>query len=129
MTTALRDGEEVEVHSRGHHWAVSWHPPPSAPAGRPDGAAGLCVTGDGRIVLISTDQLLWDFPAGRPEGDEDWEQTLRREVREEACAVVTGARLLGFSRGHRLDGDQKGVSRVRSIWLAPVEGAGMGPAV
>ncbi len=71
--------------------------------------------------MISTDECLWDFPAGRPEGDEDWEQTLRREVLEEACAVVTQARLIGFSRGRRIEGNTIGPPIVRSIWLATVD--------
>src|SRR6266542_714237 len=36
--------------------------------------------------------------AGRSRG-EDWADTLRREVGEEARATVTGCRLLGFGRG------------------------------
>lgn len=75
----------------------------------------------GQIVVISTVGSQWDFPAGRPEGDEDWEQTLRREIFEEACAVVTGARLLGFSRGRRIEDGIIGPPVVRSIWLAQVD--------
>jgi 8-oxo-dGTP pyrophosphatase MutT (NUDIX family) len=64
--------------------------------------------------------VTWDFPAGRPEGHESWEETLRREMMEEACAVVTEARLLGFSRGHCVAGDEQGLVLVRSIWLAQI---------
>ena len=59
-------------------------------------------------------------PGGRPEGNEDWEQTLRREVLEEACAVVTDARLLGFTRGRCVEGPARGPMLIRSIWLARV---------
>jgi hypothetical protein len=58
---------------------------------------------------------------GRPEGDETWEQTLRREIWEETCAIVGDARLLGFSRGECLSGPEKGLTLVRSIWRAEVE--------
>jgi 8-oxo-dGTP pyrophosphatase MutT (NUDIX family) len=117
----LGEAEETEICSRGHRWLVSWHPPADAPAGKRNGAAGICLDTHGEVVVISTDGLLWDFPAGRPEGDEDWEQTLRREMLEEACAVVTGARLLGYSRGRRIEGITIGPPSVRSLWLAQVD--------
>lgn len=121
MAALLQDAEEIEICSRGHHWIASWHPPDIAPTGREDGAAGICLNKDGEVVLISTDGISWDFPAGRPEGGENWEQTLRREMLEEACAVVTTARLIGFSRGRRVEGVEIGPPVVRSIWLAQVD--------
>ena len=39
---------------------------------------------------------------------------------EEACATVTGARLLGFVRGRCLSGHEEGLVLVRSIWRAEV---------
>jgi len=52
---------------------------------------------------------------------EDWEQVLRREMLEEACAQVLDARLLGFARSECLGGHEDGLILVRSIWLARVE--------
>ncbi len=121
VVAILQDRHEVEIYSRGHRWATSWHPPSPVPEGEKNGACGICMNGSGEIVLISGDGLLWDFPAGRPEADEDWEQTLRREVLEEACAIVKDARLLGFSCGRRLESEALGPVFVRSIWLAQVE--------
>ena len=121
MTARLQDAEEIEICSRGHRWLTSWHSPTEPPVGKKNGAAGLCLNKDGQLVVISTDESAWDFPAGRPEGDEEWEQTLRREMLEEACAVVTEARLLGFARGRRLEGDTIGPPLVRSIWFAQVD--------
>ncbi len=118
---AARDGEEIAFRADGEDWLVSWHPPLTPPDGTPHGAAGLCVTGDGEIVLISQDGEHWDVPAGRPEGDETWEETMRREMREEACATVVRARLLGFSRGACIAGPQAGRVIVRSLWRAEVE--------
>lgn len=46
--------------------------------------AGVCITSDDQLVLISGDQRHWGFPGGRPEGNEPPEQTLHREVLEEA---------------------------------------------
>ncbi|MFI0406940.1 NUDIX hydrolase [Actinomadura sp. 3N508] len=115
------DGVPVPVRSGGQSWTVSWHPPPEPPAGIPHGAAGVCVTAAGDIVLVSPDGAAWDLPAGRPEPGEGWEQTLRREMDEEACATVLAARLLGFTRGECVTGPERGRVLVRSAWRAEVE--------
>ena len=64
--------------------------------------------------------ISWEFPAGRPDGDEDWRATLDREVLEEACAVVEDATLLGFVRVASIRGAEEGRVRVRSLWCADV---------
>lgn len=79
---AARDGEQMRLHTNGQDWIVSWHPGDAEPAGSPHGAAGVCVTGDGQLVLISHDGRHWGFPAGRPEGGESAEETLSREMLE-----------------------------------------------
>jgi ADP-ribose pyrophosphatase YjhB (NUDIX family) len=117
----MQDGEELVLRSNGQVWAVTWHPPGSPPEGAPHGAAGVCVTSEGLVVLISTDGEQWDLPGGRPEADEAWEQTLRREMLEETCSVVLHARLLGFSRGACREGHERGLVLVRSMWRAEVE--------
>jgi ADP-ribose pyrophosphatase YjhB (NUDIX family) len=114
------DGQRFAIGSDGQQWAVSWHPPPTPPDGLPHGAEGICVTGDGQIVWISEDGERWSFPAGRPEGAESWEQTLRREMLEEACATVLRARLLGFVAGESMEGREQGRNLVRSLWRADV---------
>ncbi len=115
-----RAGEELLIRSNGQDWITSWHPAPMAPIGTPHGAAGICVTDSGKIVLISNDGIHWDLPAGRPEADETWEQTLWREMLEEACATVIDARLLGFCRGACVAGPEAGLVLVRSFWRARV---------
>jgi ADP-ribose pyrophosphatase YjhB (NUDIX family) len=115
------DGEQIPVTSGGQRWLVSWHPPPGPPDGTPHGAEGVCVTAGGDIVVISPDGVIWDLPAGRPEPGESWEETLRREMDEEACASVTAARLLGFTRGQCLTGPETGRVLVRSVWRADVD--------
>jgi ADP-ribose pyrophosphatase YjhB (NUDIX family) len=79
------------------------------------------VTPAGNVVLISPDGKLWDLPAGRPEMGETWEDTLRREMLEEACATVIEATLLGFTRGACVQGPETGRVLVRSVWRAEVE--------
>jgi ADP-ribose pyrophosphatase YjhB (NUDIX family) len=115
------DGVPIPIQSGGQQWLVSWHPPPGPPDGTPHGAEGVCVTADGDLVVISPDGTIWDLPAARPEPGESWEQTLRREMDEEACATVAGVRLLGFTRGQCLTGPERGTVLVRSVWRAEVE--------
>lgn len=99
---ALRRGwlseRDVTASIGGQVWRVAWCPPPDPPPGTRHGAEAICVT-DGRVVLVSRGGRLGGLPAGRPEQSEGWVDTLRREVREEACAEVVGCRLLGFARG------------------------------
>ena len=87
-------GEDHAVHANGGDWLTAWHPPQAMPDGTRHGASGFCVTEDGGVVLISNDGRRWDWPGGRPEADETWEQTFRREMLEETCSVVGDARLL-----------------------------------
>ena len=115
MDDIARDARDLEVSSNGWVWRVGWYPPP----GTPHGAAAVCVSGD-QVVLVSSDGQRWALPGGRPEPHEQWVDTLRREVAEEACAVVERATLLGFTRGECLRGPQEGLVLVRSMWRAEV---------
>ena len=108
------DGEEFAVRSNGGDWLTAWHSPIEVPAGTPHGANAFCVTADDQIVLISNDGVHWGWPGGRPEGSESWEQTLRREILEETCSIVSNGRLLGFCRSVCLSGPEKTAS-----WSAP----------
>src|SRR5713101_943957 len=115
------DGEEFAVRSNGGDWTTAWHSPIEVPAGTPHGANAFCVTADDQVVLISNDGVHWGWPGGRPEGSESWEQTLRREILEETCSIVSDGRLLGFCRSVCLSGQEKDRVLVRSIWRAEVE--------
>ncbi len=116
LTVPALEGERMSMRADGQDWWVSWHGPAEAPPGTPHGAAGVCVGPEGELVLISPDGREWTFPAGRPEGDETHEETLRRELREEACVEVLEARLLGYSRGECVQGHELGLVLVRSFW-------------
>src|SRR5882762_5153257 len=118
---AAQDWEQMWSRSNQQDWIVSWYPRHIPPAGAPHGAAGVCVTGNDQLVLISHDGEHWGFPAGRPEGNESLKETLCREMIEEACVVVVGARLLGFARSECVNGRQQGLVLVRSYWRADVE--------
>ena len=88
MDDIAADGADFTALINGQEWHVAWYPPPDPPPGTPHGAEAVCVAGD-RIVVVSPDGQRWGLPAGRPERDERWVDTMRREVREEACAEVT----------------------------------------
>ena len=118
--SVARDFEVVPVGDGS--WTHTWYPPAEPPKGKPHGSGGVCFTSPDEIVLIRIRgcQSL-EFPAGRPEEGESWEDTFRREVMEEARATVVEARLLGYNRGCCLEGEQAGLVLVRSYWKASVE--------
>jgi 8-oxo-dGTP pyrophosphatase MutT (NUDIX family) len=124
---AFKDDEVVTVTGAGQEWLVSWHPPGDPPSGTPHGSAALCFVTPECIALVSRDGERWGLPGGRPEGDETWNDTLCREVEEEACATVVEAHLLGFSRGQCVSGGQLGTVLVRAFWHAQVELAPWNP--
>lgn len=100
------DAEEFRVFSNGGDWVISWHPPIDPPDGTRHGASAICLTHDDRLVFISEDGRKWGLPGGRPEGGESWEETLIREMREEACAKVSSSQLLGFGQSHMCIGSR-----------------------
>jgi ADP-ribose pyrophosphatase YjhB (NUDIX family) len=118
---AVKEYEEFQVETGGQDVIVTWFPSHDVPEGKRHGSAGICVTDNGEVVLITPDGKNWGFPGGRPEGNESWKETLRREMREEACVEVKDAKLLGFSRGECIRGHERGLVLVRSIWLARVQ--------
>ena len=117
-----REGEQLPMRTDGQDWLVAWFGPDEVPAGTRHGAAGVCVGPEIVPVLIGPDGRSWGFPAGRPQGDETDEETLRREMREEACVEVVEARLLGYSRGECVQGHELGLVLVR-LFCQPTSGS------
>ncbi|MDZ7750999.1 MAG: NUDIX domain-containing protein [Gammaproteobacteria bacterium] len=114
-------GEVFHIHDAGQDWLATWHEPATVPDGQAHGSAAACLTSTGGIVLVSANGgLSWQFPGGRPERGEGWQATLEREVREEACARVDAATLVGFIRLSCHHGVREGEVLVRSLWRAEV---------
>jgi ADP-ribose pyrophosphatase YjhB (NUDIX family) len=111
----------VSVHQNGGDWTVTWHGPDDEPVGKAHGATAICFTPDGGLVVVSAEEQHWGLPGGRTEPGETWDQTMRREVWEEACATVTDARMLGFIHAVCHSGHEEGLVLVRSQWRAEVE--------
>lgn len=119
MNDIAGNGAYFTAYINGQDCRVAWYPPSDPPPGTPHGAEAVCVADD-RIVVVSPDGQRWGLPGGRPERHEQWVDTMRREVSEEACAEVMDCRLLGFSRGVCVRGPEEGLVLVRSMWRAEV---------
>ncbi|MFF3559328.1 NUDIX domain-containing protein [Streptomyces sp. NPDC002574] len=119
MNNIAENGAGFTAPAHGQDWRVAYCPPPEPPPGTPYGAEVVCVVGD-RILLVSEDGQRWRLPSSRPEPRERCRDTMRREVREEACAAVVERRLLGFSRGVCVRGPQEGLVLIRAMWRAEV---------
>jgi 8-oxo-dGTP pyrophosphatase MutT (NUDIX family) len=113
------DGVEISYTADGQGWRLAWHPPATIPPGKPHGGSAICLAGD-QVVLVSSDGVRWGLPGGRPEPGEDWIDTVRREITEEACASASECTLLGYGRGVCVSGREDGLVLVRGQWLAQV---------
>ena len=109
------------INTHQQTWQVVWYSTAAEPTVKAHGSAGICLTPEQQVIVVSQNGLDWDVPAGRSEIGESWEATLRREVAEEACAKVQSAKLLGFCQSQCLTGVEQGLVLVRSFWLAQVQ--------
>ena len=102
-------------------WKVSLHPPDERPEGASHGSEAVCMLNDTETVLVRSTSGRLNTPGGRGEDGESSEETMIREVREEACAEVTSWQLLGYARSECLEGDRPGHVMVRDMYLAHVQ--------
>jgi hypothetical protein len=91
----------------GARYRVWWFDPPFLPpAVETTQALGICFTDGSRIVLVTWNDIDWTLPGGTIEPGESLEQTLTREVFEEACARVRACGYIGCQRVEHLNDDR-----------------------
>ncbi|MCA9833515.1 MAG: NUDIX domain-containing protein [Thermomicrobiales bacterium] len=101
-------------------WQVSLYPPDERPEGEPHGSEAIIMIDDQQTVLVRNVDGRLNTPGGHPEPGESSEETMIREVREEACAEVTSWTPIAFARSEKLDGDNAGFAMVRDMYVARV---------
>lgn len=102
-------------------WKVSLHAPDDRPDGAPHGSEAICMVDEDTTVLVRNATGRLNTPGGHPEPGESSEETMIREVREEAVAEVTSWQLIAFARSECLEGERKGHVMVRDMYVARVE--------
>jgi 8-oxo-dGTP pyrophosphatase MutT (NUDIX family) len=102
-------------------WKVSLQPPDERPEGANQGSEAICMLDDIETVLVRSTSGRLNTPGGRAEEGESSDETMIREVREEACAEVTSWQLLGYARSECLEGERPGHVMVRDMYIARVQ--------
>lgn len=110
----------TNVNRKGEGLELAWFGSGEKPPGRDHGASGICLVESRSIVLVTRNGVSWDLPGGRPELNEDPEQTLEREVQEEACADMLNATHAGYGQATCRTGPHAGQVIVRTLWVADV---------
>jgi 8-oxo-dGTP pyrophosphatase MutT (NUDIX family) len=91
----------------GQRYRVAWFDPPfRPPLPETTQALAICFTHALTVVLVTLNGTEWSLPGGTVEPGETLEETLAREVREEACARVLACEYIGCRRVTALDVDE-----------------------
>lgn len=86
---------EEQVIIGGKEVIASWKPFPFLPStGTVHQVSGVCFV-EHKVLLVQTQSEQLALPGGKPEPGETFEDTLTREIWEEACASVSECRYLG----------------------------------
>jgi ADP-ribose pyrophosphatase YjhB (NUDIX family) len=59
---------------------------------------GVCFTKQGKICIIKNPRNHWSLPGGKPKKNETFEETLKREVGEEADIEIKNIKPLGYQK-------------------------------
>jgi 8-oxo-dGTP pyrophosphatase MutT (NUDIX family) len=109
----------------GARYRIWWFDPPfRPPLAETTQALGICFTAGSQIVLVTWNGTDWTLPGGTIEPGETLEETLTREVWEEACARVRACAYIGCQRVEHLDEDRPAYYQTRfwaSVELEPFE--------
>ncbi|UZE93700.1 MAG: NUDIX domain-containing protein [Candidatus Pacearchaeota archaeon] len=64
---------------------------------------GVCFSKEGKICIIKNPRKHWGLPGGKPEKGENFDQTLKREVKEEADIEIKDITPLGYQKVYHKD--------------------------
>lgn len=70
-------------------------------------AYGMCFDKKGRVLIVSHKKNKWGLPGGKPEKGESYEETLKREVMEEANVEIVDLIPIGYNKIEQIKDGKK----------------------